>query len=71
LKSIQISDNIYNYKYAELTNFLYSESIHGKERLIDINFEQLGEKNPQYKDGGSSISVEMGKLICNYKPETV
>ncbi len=30
LKSIQISDNIYEYKYKELQKFLYSTAIEGK-----------------------------------------
>lgn len=71
LRALQLSDNIYNYKYKELTNFLYSESIEGKEQLIDIVFEQLTEKNPQYSQVDANIGVEVGKLVCNFKPETV
>lgn len=41
LKSLQIRDNLYDYKYRELNKFLYSESIEGRNKLIDINLEQL------------------------------
>lgn len=71
LSSIQISDNIYTYKYGELSNFLYSESVEGKQKLIEIDFEQLSEKNPNYNEVGSTVSIEVGNLVCNYKPETV
>lgn len=71
LKSIEISDNIHNYKYKELSRFLYSTSIEGREKLIEIDFEQLGEKHTEYKSVDSNISVDVGGLVCNYKPETV
>lgn len=41
LKGIQLRDNIYLYKYRELENFLYSEAIEGKNKLIDIKIKQL------------------------------
>lgn len=71
LKGIQLKDNIYCYKYPELSNFLYSESIEQSSKLIDIKIKQLSDKHPDYNFVDNKIDVDFGKLICNYKPETV
>lgn len=71
LKAISLRDNIYPYQYKELENFLYSSGFEGQDKLIDISIKQLAEEHPDYELVDSNITVNFGKLTCNYKPETV
>lgn len=71
LLSIQIIDNLHVYKYKELNNLLYSTTIEGKQKLIEVNIINYAKVHPDYSNVDAIIYIEFGKLICNYKPETI
>lgn len=71
MQSVQLEDNIYVYKNKELNNLLYTTPVPGRERLIYVNVINYAITHPKYDNIAAIINAEFGKLICNYKPETM
>ncbi len=48
LFSIDLNDNILNYKMSSLNKLLETERSSDKEKLIDIKVSLIDQKHPQY-----------------------